>query len=128
MILIHLFKAQRLTTSILAGPSQHRFCKKSLHAPLPRVRWLFSLRSRRLLEVVGTKKKLAPLACVPRARPFSLSLTTSKRLLRRILAFSQRSFSLIHALCAHVLIAKLNIYVIICPAYNFISVGHRFLL
>ena len=35
-----------------------------------------SLRSRRL-EVVGT-----PLACLPRARPFSLSPTTSKRLLR----------------------------------------------
>ena len=46
-----------------------------------------SLRSRRL-EVVGTKKKGAregdmPLTCLPRARPFSLSPTTSKRLLRR---------------------------------------------
>ena len=37
-----------------------------------------SLRSRRL-EVVGT-----PLACLPRARPFSLSPATSKRLLRRL--------------------------------------------
>ena len=45
-----------------------------------------SLRSRRL-EVVGTKKHLA---CLPRARPFSLSPANSKRLLRRLL-LSQRS-------------------------------------
>ena len=56
----------------------------------------FSLRSRRL-EVVGTRKNgrakrrhargegaPSPLACLPRARPFSLSPTTSKRLLRRL--------------------------------------------
>ena len=56
--------------------------------------WI-SLRSRRL-EVVGTRKNgrarrrhargvNSLLACLPRARPFSLSLTTSKRLLRRLL-------------------------------------------
>ena len=38
-----------------------------------------SLRSRRL-EVVGTRKN----GRLPRARPFSLSPTTSKRLLRRL--------------------------------------------
>ena len=57
-----------------------------------------SLRSRRLevvgtrkngrAEVVGTRKngraRRRPLACLPRARPFSLSPTTSKRLLRRL--------------------------------------------
>ena len=58
-----------------------------------------SLRSRRL-ELVGTRKNArdrrrhargegaitpqSPLACLPRARPFSLSPTTSKRLLRRL--------------------------------------------
>ena len=48
-----------------------------------------SLRSRRL-EVVGTRKngraRRHPRghACLPRARPFSLSPTTSKRLLRRL--------------------------------------------
>ena len=41
---------------------------------------MISLRSRRL-EVVGTKKKRAR---TPRVRPFSLSPTTSKRLLRRL--------------------------------------------
>ena len=53
--------------------------------------WLFqdlSLRRRRL-EVVGTRKngrsrRRQPLACLPRARPFSLSPSTSKRLLRRL--------------------------------------------
>ena len=56
----------------------------------------FSLRSRRL-GVVGTRKNgrarrrhargegaSSPLACLPRARPFSLSPTTFKRLLRRL--------------------------------------------
>ena len=56
----------------------------------------FSLRSRRL-EVVGTRKNgrvrrrhakgeraPSPLACLPRARSFYLSPTTSKRLLRRL--------------------------------------------
>ena len=45
-----------------------------------------SLRSRRL-EVVGTRKNGRARkrhACLPRARPFSLSPTTSKRLLRRL--------------------------------------------
>ena len=55
-----------------------------------------SLRSRRL-EVVGPRKNWrarrrhakgeeapSPLACLPRARPFSLSPATSKRLLRRL--------------------------------------------
>ena len=53
-----------------------------------------SLRNGRL-EVVGTRKKgrarrhargeaPSPLACLPRARPFSLLPTTSKRLLRRL--------------------------------------------
>ena len=55
-----------------------------------------SLRSRRW-EVVGTRKNRrarrrhargevapSPLACLPRAHPFSLSPTTSKRLLRRL--------------------------------------------
>ena len=55
-----------------------------------------SLRSRRL-EVVGTRKNgrarrrhargeeaPSPLACLPRARPFSLSPATSQRLLRRL--------------------------------------------
>ena len=49
-----------------------------------------SLRSRRL-EVVGTRKngrarrrQARPLACLPCARPFSLSPITSKRLLRRL--------------------------------------------
>ena len=47
-----------------------------------------SLRSRRL-EVVGTRKngrarRRHASACLPRARPFSLSPTTSKRLLRRL--------------------------------------------
>ena len=44
-----------------------------------------SLRSRRL-EVVGTRKngRSRPLACLPRARPFSLSPAPSKRLLRRL--------------------------------------------
>ena len=58
-----------------------------------------SLRSRRL-EVVGTRKNRRPRsrnarghACLPRARPFSLSLTTSKRLLRR-LGFHLQIFSL----------------------------------
>ena len=41
-----------------------------------------SLRSRRL-EVVGTRKN-GRVACLPRARPFSLSPATSKRLLRRL--------------------------------------------
>ena len=57
-------------------------CHVLLHIP--------SLRSRRL-EVVGTRKNgrarrrhATPLACLPRARPFSLSLATSKRLLRRL--------------------------------------------
>ena len=62
----------------------------------------FSLRGR-LFEVVGTRKNgrarrrhargegegereraSSPLACLPRGRPFSLSPTTSKRLLRRL--------------------------------------------
>ena len=56
----------------------------------------YSLRSRRL-EVVGTRKNgrarrrhargeeaPSPLACLPRARPLSLSPATSKRLLRRL--------------------------------------------
>ena len=46
-----------------------------------------SLRSRRL-EVVGTRKNGRARrrhACLPRARPFSLSPATSKRLLRRLL-------------------------------------------
>ena len=47
-----------------------------------------SLRSRRL-KVVGEKEN-GPLACLPRARPFSLSPTTSKRLLRKL--FSYKSF------------------------------------
>ena len=45
-----------------------------------------SLRSRRL-EVVGTRKNGRAKrrhACLPHARPFSLSPTTSKRLLRRL--------------------------------------------
>ena len=47
-----------------------------------------SLRSRRL-EVVGTRingrtRRRHAFACLPRARPFSLSPTTSKRLLRRL--------------------------------------------
>ena len=51
-------------------------------------RQLASLRSRRL-EVVGTRKNGRARrrhACLPRARQFSLSLTTSKRLLRRLAA------------------------------------------
>ena len=52
---------------------------------------LDSLRSRRL-EVVGTRKNgrarrryaRGEEACLPRARPFSLSPATSKRLLRRL--------------------------------------------
>ena len=51
-------------------------------------RQLASLRSRRL-EVVGTRKNGRAIrrhACLPRARQFSLSLTTSKRLLRRLAA------------------------------------------
>ena len=42
-----------------------------------------SLRSRRL-EVVGTRHERGITACLPRARPFSLSPATSKRLLRRL--------------------------------------------
>ena len=50
-----------------------------------------SLRSRRL-ELVGKRKNgrarrrhaFSPLVCLPRARPFSLSLTTPKPLLRRL--------------------------------------------
>ena len=45
-----------------------------------------SLRSRRL-EVVGTRKNVRARrrhACLPRARPLSLSPTTSKRLLCRL--------------------------------------------
>ena len=65
--------------------------KPSLPSPSPVISFFFfcscpSLRSRRL-EVVGTKKHLA---CLPRARPFSLSPANSKRLLRRLL-LSQRS-------------------------------------
>ena len=49
---------------------------------------IYSLHSRRL-EVVGTRKKRARekgtrVTCLPRARPFSLSRTPSKRLLRRL--------------------------------------------
>ena len=57
-----------------------------------------SLRSRRL-EVVDTRKncraRRTPLACLPRARPFSLPPTTSKRLLRRLakpLSFARRCY------------------------------------
>ena len=60
----------------------------------PQITAHISLRSRRL-EVVDTRKngrarrrhargEVAPLACLPRARPFSFSPTTSKRLLRRL--------------------------------------------
>ena len=61
-----------------------------------------SLRSRRL-EVVGTRKSgrarrrhargevaPSPLACLPRARPFSISPTTPKRLLRRLNAWHKQ--------------------------------------
>ena len=64
-----------------------------------------SLRSRRL-EVVGTRKNgrarrrhargeeaPSPLACLPRARPFSLSPATSKRLLRRLRFFLRRNMN-----------------------------------
>ena len=74
-----------------------------LKISLPRIKkhyhhWIssFSLRSRGL-EVVGTRKNgharrrhargevaPSPLACFPRACPFSLSPTTSERLLRRL--------------------------------------------
>ena len=50
-----------------------------------------SLRSRRL-EVVGPRKNGRARrrhACLPRARPFSLSPATSKRLLRRLSEYSQ---------------------------------------
>ena len=59
---------------------------------LPKERFEFpSLRSRRL-EVVGKRKHTRERrrqargegACLPRARPFSVSPTTSKRLLRRL--------------------------------------------
>ena len=42
-----------------------------------------SLRSRRL-EVVGTRHERGITTCLPRARPFSLSPATSKRLLRSL--------------------------------------------
>ena len=73
-------------------------CSQCVNRNKPYPAWfscrrLSSLPSRRL-EVVGTKKKRAreketreapsPLACLPRACPFSLSPTTSKRLLRRL--------------------------------------------
>ena len=58
---------------------------RSLIPGLVSVAWL-SLRSRRL-EVVGTRKNRRARrrhTCLPCARPFSLSPTTSKRLLRRL--------------------------------------------
>ena len=71
-----------------------RSCKKQMNGTNQELS--FSLRSRRL-EVVGTRKNgrvrrrhakgetaPSPLACLPRARSFYLSPTTSKRLLRRL--------------------------------------------
>ena len=63
----------------------------------PQITAHISLRRRRL-EVVDTRKngrarrrhasgEVAPLVCLPRARPFSLSPTTSKRLLRRLSSY-----------------------------------------
>ena len=40
-------------------------------------------------EKTGAREGDSPLACLPHARPFSLSLTSSKRLLRRLDGFSQ---------------------------------------
>ena len=83
----HTIKA---ATTFQAVNNNEGLCK---YIPLLRN---ISLRSRRL-EVVGRRKHgrarrrhargeeaSSPLACLPRARPFSLSPTTSKRLLRRL--------------------------------------------
>ena len=66
-------------------PTPSGLCGKP-RRPLTTWRNLSSLHSRRL-EVVGTRKNRRARrrhACLPRARPFSLSPTTSKRLLRRL--------------------------------------------
>ena len=64
---------------------------------------LASLRSRHL-EVVGTRKKGRARrrhACLPRARPFSLTPTTSKRLLRRLIISLRESFLLVGVTIKH---------------------------
>ena len=71
--------------------------KKCRKIASPQITAHISLRRRRL-EVVGTRKngrarrrhasgEVAPLACLPRACSFSLSPTTSKRLLRRLSSY-----------------------------------------
>ena len=68
-------------------------CQQSYTNRLRNVKYIrsydVSLRSRRL-EVMGTRKngrarRRHPLACLPRAHPFSLSPAISKGLLRRLL-------------------------------------------
>ena len=54
---------------------------------IPRAFDTFAVPGRREFEyqsLLGGGDPHAPLACLPRARPFSLSPTTSKRLLRRL--------------------------------------------
>ena len=64
------------------------FVSRMLHVATQSINVELSLRSRRLevvaQEKTGAREGDSPLACLPRARPFSLSPATSKGLLRRL--------------------------------------------
>ena len=76
-----------------------------------------SLRSRRV-KVVGTRKNgrvrgrhtRGNLACLPRARPFSLSLTTSQRLLRRLFSTPQFSYMISYIRNIDLFVSPRNVY------------------